>query len=93
MTTQQYQQASEHFLAQAKQELAVGDLPQASEKGWGATAQILSRPSPNNGAGSTTATDTTSSPSAGSGLRPETETYAACSTQRVPCTRTSTKTR
>ena len=36
-----YQQASEHFLAQARQELAAGDLPQASEKGWGATAQIL----------------------------------------------------
>jgi hypothetical protein len=41
VTTQQYQQASEHFLAQARQELADGDLPQASEKGWGATAQIL----------------------------------------------------
>jgi hypothetical protein len=41
VTTQRYQQASEHFLAQARQELAVGDLPQASEKGWGATAQIL----------------------------------------------------
>ena len=41
MTTQTYQQASQRFLAQAKQELAVGDLPQASEKGWGATAQIL----------------------------------------------------
>ena len=41
MTTQQYQQASEHFLAQARRELAVGDLPQASEKGWGATVQIL----------------------------------------------------
>ena len=41
MTTQQYQQASERFLAQARQELATGDLPQASEKGWGATAQIL----------------------------------------------------
>ena len=41
MTTQQYQQASEHFLAQARQELADGDLPQASEKGWGATAQVL----------------------------------------------------
>ena len=36
-----YQQASQRFLAQAKQELADGDLPQASEKGWGATAQIL----------------------------------------------------
>ena len=41
MTTQQYQQASEHFLAQARRELADGDLPQASEKGWGATVQIL----------------------------------------------------
>ena len=41
MATQTYQQASQRFLAQAKQELAAGDLPQASEKGWGATAQIL----------------------------------------------------
>ena len=41
MTTQRYQQASAHFLAQARRELAAGDLPQASEKGWGATAQIL----------------------------------------------------
>ena len=41
MTTQQYQQASEHFLAQARREWADGDLPQASEKGWGASVQIL----------------------------------------------------
>ena len=41
MATQTYQQASQRFLAQAKQELAAGDLPQASEKGWGATVQIL----------------------------------------------------
>ena len=41
MTTQQYQQASEHFLTQAKRELADGDLAQASEKGWGATTQML----------------------------------------------------
>ena len=41
MTTLQYQQASEHFMGQARQELAAGDLPQASEKGWGAAAQIL----------------------------------------------------
>ena len=41
MTIQRYQQASEHFLAEGRQELASGDLPQASEKGWGATAQIL----------------------------------------------------
>ena len=41
MTTQQYQQASEHFLTQARRELADGHLPPASEKGWGTTAQIL----------------------------------------------------
>ena len=41
MTSQQYQQASAHFLAQARRELADGDLAQASEKGWGATVQIL----------------------------------------------------
>ena len=41
MTTEQYQHASEHFLVQARRELADGDLPQASEKGWGATVQIL----------------------------------------------------
>ena len=41
MTSQQYRQASERFLAQARQEFADGDLAQASEKGWGATAQML----------------------------------------------------
>ena len=41
MSTQDYRQASERFLAQARQELSDGDLPQASEKGWGAAAQIL----------------------------------------------------
>ena len=41
MTTQQYQQASEHFLAQARRELADGGLAQASEKGWGAATQLL----------------------------------------------------
>ena len=41
MTSPTYRQTSERFLAQARQELAAGDLPQASEKGWGATAQIL----------------------------------------------------
>ena len=38
---QQHRQANEDFLAQARQELADGDLAQASEKGWCATAQIL----------------------------------------------------
>ena len=41
MTTQQYQQASEHFMVQSRRELADGDLAQASEKGSGAPAQIL----------------------------------------------------
>ena len=41
MTTQTYQQASQRFLAQAKQELAAGDLQQASEKGLGAAAQMV----------------------------------------------------
>lgn len=41
MTSQRYARASERFLAQARQELSAGDLAQASEKGWGATAQLL----------------------------------------------------
>ena len=41
VTTQAYQQASQRFLDQAKQELAAGDLQQASEKGWGAATQML----------------------------------------------------
>jgi len=41
MTTSEYHVHSERFLAQARTELAMGDLQQASEKGWGAVAQIL----------------------------------------------------
>lgn len=41
MTTQTYQGASRQLLAQARTELAAGDLRQASEKGWGAAAQIV----------------------------------------------------
>ena len=41
MTTQLYRQASERFMVQARRELADGDLAQASEKGWGAAAQML----------------------------------------------------
>ena len=73
MTTQQYQQASEHFLAQARQELADGDLPQASEKGWGATAQILKAIAERRGWEHNRRTTT----SAGSGPRPATAS-AAC---------------
>ena len=36
-----YKSQSRIFLTQAFEELEKGDLPQASEKGWGAAAQIL----------------------------------------------------
>ena len=36
-----YREQSRVFLAQAYEELAKGDLPQASEKGWGAAAQMV----------------------------------------------------
>ena len=36
-----YREQSLVFMAQAYEELAKGDLPQASEKGWGAAAQIV----------------------------------------------------
>ena len=39
--TTTYREQSRIFLAQAREELAKGDLPQASEKGWGAAAQIV----------------------------------------------------
>ena len=39
--TTTYQEKSRIFLAQAHEELAKGDLAQASEKGWGAAAQML----------------------------------------------------
>lgn len=38
---QAYQNASRSLLAQGFAELARGDLRQASEKGWGAAAQML----------------------------------------------------
>ena len=41
MVAQTYQTASRHLLAQAHEELAAGDTRQASEKGWGAAAQIV----------------------------------------------------
>ena len=36
-----YREQSKVFLAQASEELQKGDLHQASEKGWGAAAQIV----------------------------------------------------
>ena len=41
MVAQTYQTASRHLLAQAREELAAGDTRQASEKGWGAAAQMV----------------------------------------------------
>ncbi len=41
MTTQKYHAASRYLVQQARAELALGDLRQASEKGWGAAAQMV----------------------------------------------------
>ena len=41
MTTQKYHESGRFLLAQARGELAGGDVRQASEKGWGAAAQIV----------------------------------------------------
>ena len=41
MTIQKYRNDSRSLLAQAHAELAQGDVRQASEKGWGAAAQML----------------------------------------------------
>ena len=41
MTTLTYQEAARHLRAQGFEELADGDSRQASEKGWGAAAQMI----------------------------------------------------
>ena len=41
MVMQTYREASRRLLAQAESELAAGDVRSASEKGWGATAQMV----------------------------------------------------
>ena len=41
MTSRTYQVASGQLLHQAREELAAGDVRQASEKGWGAATQIV----------------------------------------------------
>ena len=40
-TTADYRAGSRAMMAQSRDELAQGDLQQASEKGWGATAQMM----------------------------------------------------
>ena len=39
--TTTYREQSRLYLVQAREELAKGDIPQSSEKAWGATAQML----------------------------------------------------
>lgn len=39
--TDRYRETSEEFLRRARDDLAAGDLIQASEKGWGAAAQAV----------------------------------------------------
>ena len=41
MATRKYNTASRQLLAQARAELDQGDIRQASEKGWGAAAQMV----------------------------------------------------
>ena len=41
MQTLTYQEAARQLLAQGLEELAEGDSRQASEKGWGAAAQMI----------------------------------------------------
>ena len=41
MVMQTYREASRRLLAQAESELAAGDVRSASEKGWGATSQMV----------------------------------------------------
>ena len=40
-TTTDYRTSSRAMMAQSRDELAIGDLQQASEKGWGAAAQMM----------------------------------------------------
>ena len=41
MSTDSYRQSAFELLQKARDELGAGDVRQASEKGWGATAQML----------------------------------------------------
>ena len=41
MSTDSYRESARELLEKARDELTAGDVRQASEKGWGATAQML----------------------------------------------------
>ena len=49
MKTLTCERAARHLLAQGFEELAVGDTRQASEKGWGAAAQMIKAVAANRG--------------------------------------------
>ena len=49
MQTPTYRAASHELLRQAAQELEAGDVRQASEKGWGAAAQMIKAVAENRG--------------------------------------------
>ena len=65
---------SRTLLAQARAELTQHDVRQASEKGWGAAAQMLKAVAPNARAGNTVSTGTCPALPAGSGRKPATGT-------------------
>ena len=91
MTTEQYQQASEHFLAQARRELADGDLPRHLRRA-GAPPPRFSRQSRRSGDGNIAGTGTTTESSAGSGRKQATATSVVFSPLPACSTRIFTKT-
>ena len=71
MATQKYQRDSRHLLGQAREELAQGDVRQASEKGWGAAAQIVKAVAETRG-GNTVVTNISTMPSGDCKRKPAT---------------------
>lgn len=78
------------FLTKARNYLAEGDLLQASEKGWGAAAEVVGA-SPKPGDGPTMAITNCCVRSTASWTRPETGIYGPPSGWRAPCTPTTTR--
>ena len=91
-TATDYRDSSRAMMAQSRDELAKGDLQQASDKGWCATAHMM-KALAENPAGSTAGTGTYTKSPVACGPRPANGTSTACSTPPAPSTRTSTKAR
>ncbi len=81
-TTTDYRASSHTMMAQSRDELAKGDLQQASEKGWGAAAQMMKAD-----------TDTCTRSPAAYAPRSATGTSTDCSTPPARSTKTSMRTR